>query len=249
MAAAGRHIRESLSRRPAARGDREGAREHAPEAPEDALRERASGDAVLRPAEARRVPRHVSQRRRRDLGDAAGSRPRAAALARVPDQVSGPDSDGIRRRRRTAAPTNSGARTGGISKPTTSTSTTRRRFARPAGRRATAAGTSRASACPMRCCGRSTTRTRCGTCRRCGRRSNASSRRAAADLDAGRSSSGRIIATYALPTHFRDRRARHRTRRMDGGAEAIAWTTRSGAARTGTARRRRSPSRRPGPRR
>ena len=99
--------------------------------------------------------------------------------------------------RRTAEPTNSGARTGGIRNLRRVIRTTRRRFALPAGRLVTAAGTSRESVCPMRCCGRSTTRTRCGTFHRCGRQSNGSSRRADADRGAVSCPSDR--AAYLCP--------------------------------------------------
>ncbi len=94
-------------------------------------------------------------------------------------------------------------------------STTRRRFALPAGRLVTAAGTSRESACPMRCCGRSITRTRCGTFHRCGHQSNGSSRRADAD-------GGHSVSVPSFPTPFRDRHACHRTGRVDGGTEVVA---------------------------
>ena len=151
-------------------GDREGAREHAPQASENALRQRAHGDALLRSAEVVGVARQLPQRRRRDLGDGSGPRPCATAMARIHHQVSEPGAAGLRREPQPRAPKSSGSRTSDISRPTTSTSSTRRRFARPAGRQATAAGTSQESVCRTPCFARSTTRTPCATFRRSSRR-------------------------------------------------------------------------------
>ena len=101
-----RHRGQLLQERlPDLRRDRAGAREHAPQASEDALRQRAHGDALLRPGQGREAARHLPERRRRDLGDGAGSRAGAAAVARVHHQVPGPRAvrlgrrPGARRRR------------------------------------------------------------------------------------------------------------------------------------------------------
>ena len=118
------------------------------------------------PAKVAKLLDTYPERRRRDLGDGAGSRAGAAAVARVHHQVPGPRAAGHRTAARSAASTTSGRRTGASSRPTTSTSSTRRSCGPRAARPGTAAGTSRASACPTRCCARSTTRTRCATCRR-----------------------------------------------------------------------------------
>src|SRR6185503_14854138 len=216
MAAAGRHIREPLSRWPEAGRDREGAREHAPEAPEDTLRERASGDAVLRPAEARRVPRHVSQRQRRDLGHAAGSRPRAAAVARVPDQVSGPDSDGIRR---VAEP-----RSRRILAPALAVSRNLRRVLLPPG--ADSHARRLAWSRTLEHLGNRLARCRvaedllpeCGAPHSIAAAVNRTAARGARTVTRVKCHAYRI----AFPTPFRDRHACHRPCRVDGGTGAVA---------------------------
>ena len=70
LAPEGRRDQQLLQERAVQRRHREGAARDAPQASEDAVRERAPGDAVLRPGEAGDVPRHVPECRRRDLGDA-----------------------------------------------------------------------------------------------------------------------------------------------------------------------------------
>ena len=106
-----------------------------------------------------------------------GPGPRAADDSQVLPQVPGPHPLRLRRQSRPRRSRSSGCRTGGSSRPTTSTSITRRSFARPPAPRCTAAGESTASACRTPCCARSTTPTRCATCRRLARRSRSSSPR------------------------------------------------------------------------
>ncbi len=179
VAPARRDCRQPAGRRPVAPGHREGARAHAPQASEDALRERAHGDALLRSGEARDVPGHLPERRHRTLGDLPGSGPRAAPAGVRSSSSTRIASSSAPTAARRAAPTSSGVRTGARSRPWTSTFRTRRRCARPADHQVTAAGTSQASACPTPCCARSTTATPCATCRRCAPRSRSSSLHAA----------------------------------------------------------------------